>query len=180
MNRTEQRYTPLFCEENVWHLARRMLEAGEAAGSSWVLLFSNPERQMVMLHQRRAGPEGYVVWDYHLVLQVKDLIYDLDTNLPFPMPAFDYLHASFPDPASVPEIYRGLLRRIPAESFVERFHSDRSHMEGVIAAEDFPSWPAILPDHDASIPLRHYWDLARSLPDGSEVMSVLDYQRRLA
>lgn len=170
-------YTPLFCEENIWQLAKRMLELGVAADSLWVLLFSNPARQVVMFNQRRAGEQGYVVWDYHVVLQAGELVYDLDTTLPLPVSAADYFRASFPSQSALAEQYRGFVRRIPAASFVENFYSDRSHMEGLIGDNGYPPWPAITPSHGQAVRLDEYWDVQLALADGSEVMSVAEYQR---
>ena len=175
----EPLYTSLFCEENIWHLTRRMLELGVASDSLSVLFFSNPDKQVVMFNQRRAGEQGYVVWDYHVVLQAGELIYDLDTTLPFPVAALDYFIASFPDQVVLEEQYRGWVRRIPALSFVENLYTDRSHMQGVISEEEFPSWPSITPVHQQAILLSEYWDMLRSLADDSEVMSVAEYQQRL-
>lgn len=173
---SEPLYTPLFCEENIWQLAKRMLELGVAADSLSVLFFSNPDKQVVMFNQRRAGEQGYVVWDYHVVLQAGDLIYDLDTLLPFPVSAADYFRASFPNQDSIAESYRAWVRVIPAQAFVDNFYSDRSHMQGMIADEEYPEWPAIMPTHGQAILLSEYWDMQRSLADGSEVMSVSAYR----
>lgn len=175
----EYLYTPLFCEENIWQLARRQLAEGASADSLWVLFISNPDRQVVMLRQRSAGEQGYVVWDYHVVLQSGDRIFDFDTTLPFPVSAADYFLDSFPDQSTLSENYRAWLRRIPAQSFIERFYSDRSHMQGVVDKAEFPAWPAITPPNDHAILLSDYWDMQKKLDDGSEVMNVLGYLRLL-
>jgi len=177
--REEIPYTPLFCEENIWQLAKRMLELGVDPGSMWVLFFSNPARQVVMFNQRNAGQQGYVVWDYHVVLQAGELIYDPDTSLPFPVSAADYFRASFPSQSSLAEQYRGFVRRIPAASFIENFYSDRSHMAELIGEDEYPSWPVITPSHGQAVRLDEYWDVECALADGSEVMSVAEYQRML-
>lgn len=172
-------YTPLFCEENIWHLARRMLQLGVAADSLQVLLFSNPDKQVVMFNQRNVGEQGYVVWDYHVVLQAGELIYDLDSMLPFPVPVADYFRASFPNQFSLAEMYRSQVRCIPAMAFVENFYSNRLHMQGLIADDDYPAWPAIMPSHEQKILLSEYWDMQQSLTDGSEVLSVAEYMQQL-
>lgn len=176
---SEPLYTPLFCEENIWHLAQRMLQLGVAPDSLWVLFFSNPAKQVVMFNQRSAGEQGYVVWDYHVVLQAGELIYDLDTTLPFPVPAADYFRASFPDQSALEASFRGWVRCVPARSFVNNFYSDRSHMQGVISNAAFPQWAAITPRHGQAIRLDEYWDMQLSLADGSEVVSVMEYQQQL-
>jgi len=174
-NRSELPYTALFCEENIWQLARRLLAEGASPDTLWVLFISNPERQVVMFKQRRAGEQAYVVWDYHVVLQAGDQIYDLDTTLPVPLRAIDYFLDSFPDQYALAEQYRAWVRRIPARAFLERFYSDRSHMRGVIDEAEFPAWPAITPGHDHVVPLSDYWDMQKNLDDGSTVMSVVEY-----
>ncbi|MDF1566257.1 MAG: hypothetical protein P1V51_24710 [Deltaproteobacteria bacterium] len=175
MERDDQLHCPLFCEENAWHLAGRLLEAGEEAE---VLLFSNPACRVLMLQQAR-GEEaemGLVVWDYHVVVRAGGLVYDLDTRLPFPMPVEDYLRATFPPQAGLPEAFRAFVRRIPAAAFVARFSSDRSHMVGAVPPEAFPPWPPILPSRADAIPLQRYWDLAQALDDGSEVLPIEGYR----
>lgn len=172
-------YTPLFCEENIWQLAKRLLADGAEPATLWVLFISNPERHVVMLRQRRAGVQGYVVWDYHVVLQAGERIYDFDTTLPFPVNVSDYFLNSFPDQALLEEPFRAWVRRIPAQTFLERFYSDRSHMRGVVGETEFPAWPPIIPSEDEAIPLSDYWDVQKVLKDGSEVMSVSRYLRML-
>lgn len=172
-------YSSLFCEENIWQLARRLLAEGAAPDTLRVLFISNPQHQVVMLKQRRAGEQGYVVWDYHVVLQAGEQIYDFDTTLPFPVNATDYFLDSFPDQFALAETYRAWVRCIPAEDFIECFYSDRSHMESVADEVDFPAWLPITPEHDKVIPLSDYWDMTKRLDDGSKVMSVVAYLQRL-
>ncbi len=172
-------YTPLFCEENIWLLAERLLAEGERPERLRVLFFSNPDKQVVLLKQRRAGEQGYVVWDYHVVLQAGGLIYDFDTVLPFPVDAVDYFLDTFPDQTVLAETYRTWVRWIPATTYLERFFSDRVHMRGVVAEAAFPPWPAITPRHGRVIALSDYWDMWKKLDDGSEVMGVTAYLQRL-
>lgn len=179
MNPTEHPYTPLFCEENIWQLAGRMLAEGAPPEHLWVLFFSNPDKQLVMLNQRRAGEQGYVVWDYHVVLMAGDQIYDFDTALPFPVSASDYFPNSFPHQSTLPEQYRGWVRCIPAPTYLQRFYSDRRHMHGVVDEKEFPSWPAITPAADHCVRLDQYWDMEKGLEDGSEVMDVVSFLHRL-
>jgi hypothetical protein len=175
----EPLYTPLFCEENIWQLARQMLDDGGDPDTLWVLFFSNPRQTVLMLNQYRAGPQGYIAWDYHVVLQAGDLLYDLDTILPFPVNAVRYFSESFPVQSALDESYRGWVRRIPASSFVERFYSDRSHMQDSVAKSEYPSWPAITPANPDAIALKDYWNMHKVLDDGSRVMRVEEYVRLL-
>ncbi len=168
-------YAPLFCEENIQILAKRMLAEGSPPDTLRVLFFSNPGRQVVMLKQRRADDRGFVVWDYHVVLQAGRFIYDFDSVLPFPVNSVDYFLDSFPEQSALAERYRAWVRWIPAAVFTERFYSDRSHMRGVIDEAEFPLWPVMSPAHDQAIALSEYWDMCKALDDGSEIMGVSAY-----
>jgi len=171
-------YTPLFCEENIWRLARRMLDAGAEPRALHVLILSNPDKSLLMQQQCRAGPQGYVVWDYHVVLRLDEQIFDFDTTLSFPVPASDYFAASFPDQRHLKPAFRGWVRSVPAVAFIQNFFSDRCHMLGLVAEAEFPPWPAIQPQHAQVVALSDYIDMYKPLADGSEVMTVRDYCRR--
>lgn len=179
IDRDAQPYTPLFCEENIWHLARHMLTAGYAPSTLHVLFLSNAHQQLVMFNQQRAAGRGYVVWDYHVVLQSGEQVYDFDTSLSFPVDARQYFLFSFPSQSALAQRYRGQLRRIPAVAYVERFHSDRSHMQGVVAQTAFPEWAPIMGQGEGAITLDAYRDMGQRLDDGSEVMTVAEYLQRL-
>lgn len=161
IERDRQPYTPLFCEENIWHLARILLDAGHPADGLWVLFISNPARQVALLKQRAGGEAGFVIWDYHVILRAQtggeDLIYDFDTTLPFPVERSRYFAETFPDKAITPPVLRAQTREIPAREYLHRFHSDRAHMVGKIPAEAFPEWPAITPEHPDVVKLSEYW-----------------------
>ena len=152
----DYRYTPQFCEENIWHLARRFRDSGLAADRMFVLLFSNPNRSIVLCHQKIALPNRFVLWDYHVVLHAHfdrvDWIYDFDTRLPFSCQLADYFSLTVPDQDFLPEIYHMKIRRIPAHTYLTRFCSDRSHMLGKIPADRFPEYPAIVADAAVGIP----------------------------
>ena len=173
LDRSTLPYTALFCEENIWQLARLLTQSGVSVAAQWVLLITNPGQQVLMLAQRAAGDVGYVVWDYHVVLLVRlpegDLIFDPDTELPFPVEAATYLNASFPEDAVLPEMLRARVRRIPAAEFLRRFWSDRSHMVGTLAPGHFPPWPPITPECADAITLATYRDSEAALDDGSVV-----------
>ena len=176
LKRSTLPYTALFCEENIWQLARILVESGFPSDRLWVLFFSNAARQVALRRQRAGGEGGLVVWDYHVVLQARDderdLIYDFDTTLPFPSDTRRYVAETFPDSVSISPALRGRVRRIPAAVYLHRFHSDRSHMAGMIPEERFPKWPAITPEHPEVIALRRYWDMERELDDGSGILPI--------
>lgn len=179
LERSELPYTALFCEENIWHLARILSEKGFPIERLWVLFISNPLRQVALFNQRAGAEHGFVLWDYHVVLHAEeengDLIYDYDTTLPFPVESRRYFAETFPDFIAIPPPLRARIRRIPAAAYLHRFHSDRSHMVGKIPAERFPEWPAITPEHGEVIRLREYWDMERELGDGSRLVSPEAY-----
>lgn len=138
-------YQPLYCEENIWHLACRQ-ELKTLA--SWVLMVSNEKRTVAMAHMRRSNKESpLLVWDYHVIwlglIHNQLLVMDLDTRLPLPMQLEDYLQFSFP--SRLPEEYQPHFRLIDARTYCEQFSSDRSHMldEANQYMAKPPPWPAI-------------------------------------
>ena len=172
-------YTPLFCEENIWQLARQLVDDGVDAATLQVIVISNPQRQVMLLKQRNGSELGYVVWDYHVVLRQRegevDSIYDFDTLLSFCSNSRDYLGATFGAQQKMPPTYRAQLRVIPAASYLRNFSSSRRHMDGQIPEEAFPAWEMITPGHGEAVQLEEYWDMTLQLDDGSRVMSVDEF-----
>lgn len=83
-----------------------------------------------------------VVWDYHVVLLMDGMVYDLDTRLDFPTPLERWLDATFP--MEVPPVYRPRFRIVDGDRFLARFESDRSHMKSEDGwAAPPPPWPPI-------------------------------------
>ena len=122
-------YTSCYCEENVYLLSQSLLEKDKDDADAYHVVFiSNPQETTAIWAQQKGHP---VVWDYHVILwhHRRNEIYDLDSVLPFPFHAPDYLQESFhPSDARVPTTYRPRFRLIRAEAFVARFASDRPHM----------------------------------------------------
>ncbi len=180
-------YTPLFCEENIWQLVRRLVADGVDAAALQVIIISNPQRQVQLFKQRNASELGYVVWDYHVILRHRDRygdregdgevdrIYVFDTTHPFPCNSLDYLKGTFGVQQKVPQTYRAQLRVIPAAAYLRNFSSSREHMNGQVPQEAFPPWEIITPDHAEAVRLDEYWDMTRQLQDGSRVMRVDDF-----
>jgi hypothetical protein len=169
-------YTPLFCEENIWQLARQFVEGGVAAATLQVIFISNPQRQVVLFKQRNGAELGHVVWDYHVVLRHRDgegdRIYDLDSLLPLPCDTRDYLGATFGLQQELQQPYRALLRLVSAADYLQNFYSDREHMRGVVAQAEFPLWPAITPQHAEVVRLQSYWEMGNSEIPNSRVLTV--------
>jgi hypothetical protein len=176
-HRDEARYTPLFCEENIWWLARSLVAEGIDADRLKVIFFSNPWQSIVLFKQRNAASGDPVCWDYHVVLQAElegdSWIFDPDSRLPFPSRCSRYISDTFTDQSALPERFRAMARIIPAATYLTHFYSDRSHMIGQIPPEEFPDYPIIVPAADvAPIPLSAYRDMQRDLEDGSQLMTV--------
>lgn len=129
-------YCPFYCEENVWHLARRII-----ATRSTVIFISNSDRFVTLSNQRNSGS-----WDYHVIFATcndKEVwkIWDLDSFLEFPVEAKFYFDNTF----SKDVVPRPLFRLVPAELYVSIFASDRRHMissDGSYLKPE-PLWPEI-------------------------------------
>lgn len=96
------------------------------------------------------------MWDYHVVVLVwRDgaavhggsgaggwWVWDLDTRLPLPCPAGDYLRASFRHVGLAPDELAPCFRVVEARTFAATFTTDRSHMRvrGRWRAPP-PTWP---------------------------------------
>lgn len=105
---SEQSYASCFCEENVYRLAEKMLELKQKSSTMTTVAFhvifiSNKMKQTPIWCQKAAtNPEAEVVWDYHVILCSRDhqnlknnLVFDLDTVLPYPSPLLRYIEESF-------------------------------------------------------------------------------------
>lgn len=140
-------YAARYCEENVWWLAA---DDRVPAGRRHVVFLTNEAKSFPMWRQRcAAGPEGPVVWDYHVVLLVTTdagtQVWDLDSRLSLGTPLAHYLDESFPLWAVLGERLAPMFRVVEAETYRRELASDRSHMRadnGVWAAPP-PSWPCI-------------------------------------
>ena len=103
------------------------------------------------LGSQAAGREedGLVMWDYHVILVVRDdtkaLVYDLDTRLTFPASFETYCEATFGDENGIPEKFRRKLRVIPGGDYLTGLSSDRRHMRGEEGEwlKPPPLWPCI-------------------------------------
>lgn len=172
-------YTPLFCEENIWQLARALVTAGVDPATLQVLFISNQDKQVALFHQRNGGALGHVVWDYHVILRRHDgegdRIYDFDSQLPFPCPSRDYLEATFGRQRELPAGLRATLRVIPAAEYLRRFYSDRSHMQGVVPPPAFPPWAAITPPGAGVTRLDEYWDMGQALAGAGRTITVSEF-----
>ena len=140
------RYQPFFCEENIWHLAG---DAELAGRNTLVAVISNPARSCLLMGQRAGGAEGYVVWDYHVVLCAELAgaweVWDLDATYGCPVSATVWLNLTFPLGGRLPAQYEPLFRVLSGAAYRALLNTDRRHMrapDGTWRAEP-PSWPVI-------------------------------------
>lgn len=159
------RYTPRYCEENIWHLAG---DPRLSTGELLVALITGKGPYRPFWFQRVAADSQVPVWwDYHVILlQHQDAwrVWDLDTTLELPLAADAYLEKTFLNAVIEPEDTDVLLRLIPAAYYVEHFSSDRSHMRlpsGEWVAEP-PGWPMIFRDGRSN--LLEWLDVANAEP----------------
>lgn len=122
-------YTSQYCEENVWHLCQ---DPSVAAEDAHIVFVSNAGRACPLWMQRASPSEREpVIWDYHVVLLGRLdgwQIWDLDSRLPCPVEALDYLRATFRPERRVPARFRPRFRLVPRAIFLDIFATDRSHM----------------------------------------------------
>lgn len=82
-------YTPQYCEENVYLLAKQLLETSSHL-KTFAVFISNAVQTVILSEQRAALSHNQpVVWDYHVILLSIDresqiLAWDFDSTLPFP------------------------------------------------------------------------------------------------
>ena len=140
------KYTPRYCEENIWQLAREDCFHGQ---ETIVALISGHGPYRKLWFQSSAEyPGAPVLWDYHVILLSRQdgwQVWDLDTTLCLPESASSYFSKTFL-PANVDAEHSDvILRLMAAQDYVDNLSSDRSHMRlpsGDWAAPP-PEWPMI-------------------------------------
>ena len=147
LKREDFDYQAAYCEENIWHLSRRLSQLDPHLESYAMFIFSQGDAFPMQNQRASEHPELPIFWDYHVVLAVvtRDVqIFDFDTTLPFMTPIEDYFSYSFMDEALLIQPETPLFRLVPATEYIALFSSDRSHMrtqKGWFAPP--PSWPTI-------------------------------------
>ena len=143
------RYTPFFCEENAWHLARdRAALPGERC-VLWVLGADPAHPAVAVWAQRAAAGRPFVVWDYHVVVCERPPgadgweVWDPDSTLGMPLSASRWIEGSFPQ---LLQGFEPRFRLVEAAQYLASFSSDRRHMRAPDGGEvqPFPPWPPIL------------------------------------
>ena len=176
------RYTPYFCEENVWHLCAEPRFEGR---DGRVAFISNPRRTCAFWCQRAApSPWQPVIWDYHVIYLVRLAfgweVWDLDSTLEVPTSAGTYLEATFgaklPERPQTDEL-SPLFRVLEAAVYREQFSSDRGHMRGQDGAwlQPPPPWPSVV---RPGVPSFLRWSMMAD--DDRDVLSLDELKRLLA
>ena len=128
-------YAPCFCEENVWKLCAHVRQAAPAELAKAYVVFVSNKKQVVPLWRQKAGKdeEKLVIWDYHVLFLYKPdertLVFDLDSDLPFPTYFHKYVTETFRTDAILNAEYHRFFRVVPASTFLQKFASDRRHMK---------------------------------------------------
>ncbi|GAB2267023.1 Protein N-terminal glutamine amidohydrolase [Dionaea muscipula] len=147
-------HTPFYCEENVYMLCKKLCTSGiaDAKGSDlFVVFISNEKKQIPLWHQKASHrADGVTLWDYHVICVQKkrdgdspDLVWDLDSSLPFPSPLWRYVADSIRPSVQLFSEYRRYFRIVHAPVFLRCFASDRRHMK-----DSSGNWIADPPQHD--------------------------------
>ena len=168
-------YQPHWCEENIWHLAA---DPRVGAGERYVLLLTGTSGEFACWNQRAAGPPGRcVLWDYHVVLAVHRRsweILDLDTHLPCPTSAADWLDGTFPfDNKHLMPGIRVRALMIPAAEWRRDLWTDRGHMRTASGGWQKPP-PPWDPPQGSGVTLARYLDEARG------ALTLLELRSRLS
>lgn len=180
-SKTQYLYTPLFCEENIWQLlqslsAANAINTNTAIDKMWVLIITNPAKKIALLNQQAAAINQPVIWDYHVIMLAEInhqyLIFDFDSRLSFVTPLQEYLQRTFIPPDKLPQEFIPYIRKVPAQSYLGKFHSDRSHMRNQIKTSEFPPWPIINAGREHCIALTDYLKTEQEPGDKSQVLKI--------
>jgi len=178
-------YAACYCEENVYKICQSLAETSRAElGKAWAVFVSNKKR-VVPLWRQKAGrdEEKLVIWDYHVILIYRPdtdrtLVYDLDSELPFPTYFHKYVTETFRTDAILNTEYHRQFRVVPAQTFLETFSSDRRHMrkEDGSWLKPPPSYPCIANSSTAHN-LEEFISMDTSKGDG-EVLSLTEFVKK--
>ncbi|KAM3403799.1 hypothetical protein ACQJBY_007111 [Aegilops geniculata] len=179
-------HTPYYCEENVYLLCKELIRAGLAdpAGNDLYAVFiSNEEKKIPLWYQKASRTnDGFVLWDYHVICiqsrrnkgDVLDLVWDLDSSLPFPCPFLQYVGDAIQPLAFGDSIYGRLFRVVHGPVFLRSFASDRSHMKDPVGnwIELPPKYEPIVAEDGNTNNLNEY--IAMSNNDVRDLESVVN------
>lgn len=147
LSRPECMYTSCYCEENVWKLCEHVKIQNEGTFDHIYAVFISNERRMIPIWRQKSSRGNQpVIWDYHVILLHKSpmeqsFIYDLDTTLPFPCQFDVYVKEAFQSEEFLKPAFWRKFRVIPADTYLKKFASDRSHMKDATGAWRMPPPP---------------------------------------
>ena len=137
--KSDQSYTSCYCEENVWKLCDKIRNTKnlihlQEEDKAFVVFISNENRTVPLWCQSASeAEEGLVVWDYHVILIIKNelncIVFDLDSSLPYPSEFDSYSNGTFKSDKGIKDQYHRKFRVIKSKEFLCNFASDRSHMK---------------------------------------------------
>lgn len=133
--RQEYKYTPCYCEENIYHLCKLDPDLTP-------IFISNCNKTVPFFNQKSLPT---VVWDYHVIGIKQNLVFDFDSALGFPIDWNIYKEQSL-GTRKLPLEFERFYRVIPNNVFLKVFSSDRSHMknkDGIYSSTP-PEWPCII------------------------------------
>ncbi|KAE9400757.1 protein N-terminal glutamine amidohydrolase [Gymnopus androsaceus JB14] len=132
-------YTSHWCEENVYLLVQSFQHPSiSELWDVFAVFISNHAKMVALWNQKLSKEPGLpVVWDYHVItvlrsrqdsLRTESWVYDFDTTLGMPVTWDTYFAQTFS--TNVPEAFQSAVfsEWIPANIYLDRFASDRSHM----------------------------------------------------
>lgn len=145
------KYTPLFCEENIWKLIEA-LYLNKLANPIHVLFIINRSSSIAIFNQKRSLNQKPVIWDYHVILtaQIENstVVFDFDSKCEFPVDIKEYFNDTFPVNVSLYDSYIPMIKVIKAQDYLSHFHSDRQHMKGLIKSNEYPDYEFITPEYN--------------------------------
>jgi len=187
---TQCSYAACYCEENVWKICHQLKQnSAQELDKVWAVFISNKKR-VVPLWKQKAGrdEEKLVIWDYHVITlyrpeEARTLVYDLDSELPFPTYFHKYVTETFRTDAILNPEYHRIFRVVPASIFLANFSSDRRHMRKSDGSwlKPPPPYPCIQSDGDSTGCDHNLEDFISMEPgEGQfgEVLSLTDFVRR--
>lgn len=192
---TQCSYAACYCEENVYKICQNLKENFENELPKCFAVFVSNKKRVVPLWRQKAGKdeEKLVIWDYHVIFiyrpDERTLVYDLDSELPFPTYFHKYVTETFRTDAILNPEYHRIFRVVPASLFLDKFASDRRHMrkEDGTWLKPPPPYPCIQGNDSRSTSstspnsLAHNLDQFISMETNTgfgEVMSLTDFVRK--
>ncbi|XP_077298745.1 N-terminal glutamine amidase tungus [Arctopsyche grandis] len=178
-------YVSCYCEENVWKLCQDAYKRVPEEMELCYVVFISNQSKTVPLWRQRAGREEdrLVFWDYHVIfMYVWDsktcLVYDLDSEMPFPTFFPKYVTETFRTDQVVNPNYHRFFRVVPAIQFLQNFASDRRHMKRPDGSwiKPPPPYPAISTS-ECTHNLDEYTNMDSAVGPG-QVFSLVQFVQR--